>query len=138
MPYPKHFPEGCPPLESDTASGEIYRFINKEHEAPMPKDFVSWREENPGKALSGGITECQACGLSVYTSSNEVKRLTPIVPKLRKMKVAKGILKGEMGKIKNTPSRTSELHHTWWILTDSKPWKHFELIEPKNEEPTAT
>lgn len=103
----------------------------------MPEDFLSWREENPGKELFPGMTECQACGLSVYTSFNEAKRLKPIVPKLRKMKIAKGILDG-MGKIKSTPSSTSQLHHTWWIPKDSTPWKYFEIIETKNEKPTVT
>lgn len=133
MTYPTHFPEGCPPPESDIASGEIYRFIKKNHQVPMPEDFLSWREENPNKELFVGMTECQACGLSVYTSFSEVKILKPIVPKLRKMKIAKGILAGSMGRIKNTPSSTSKLHHTWWILKDSNPWEYFEIIETSNE-----
>lgn len=35
---------------------------------PMPEDFLSWRKENPGKELFPGMTEYQACGLSVYGS----------------------------------------------------------------------
>lgn len=131
MPYPEHFPEGCPPADSDTATGEIYRFISKKHDKPMPEDFRSWREQNPGKTISGDITECQACGLSVYTCYDEVKRLTPLIPKLRKMKLAKGVFNEGMGRIKNTPSLNSKLHYTWWIPKNSKPWEYFVIIDTK-------
>lgn len=54
------------------------------------------------------------------------------------MKIAKGILSGELGKIKHTPSRHEKSHHTWWIPEDSEPWNVFELIDVKKEDSTQT
>lgn len=129
MSYPKHFPENCPPDESDIACGEFYRFIKK-NQVPLPEDFMSWREENPTKPCPAQISECQACGVSVYSSLDDVINLPNRIPRFRNMKVAKGSLNCDYGKIKNTPSQnTGKSHNTWWILENSEPWKIFKIIE---------
>lgn len=116
MNYPEHFPDNCPPDESDVASGEFYRFIKKNHEIPLQDDFLSWREENLTKPCPKTIPECQACGVSVYSSLDDVIDLPKRIPRFRKMKVAKGSLNSNLGKTKNTPSRnTGKSHCTWWI-----------------------
>jgi hypothetical protein len=136
MNYPEHFPHDCPPDESDVASGEFYRFIKKTHEIPLQEDFLSWREENPSKPSPTQIPECQACGISVYSSLDDVINLPNRIPRFRKMKVAKGSLNNDLGKIKNTPSlNTGKSHHTWWIPKNCEPWKSFKIIDLSNKNP---
>ncbi|QSJ17566.1 hypothetical protein JYQ62_01415 [Nostoc sp. UHCC 0702] len=138
MTYSKHFPDDCPPSQSDSASGEFYRFIHKAHEKPQPKDFLSWRQEFPQKECPVGLSECQACGVSIHSSLDDAKKLSLRIPRFRNMKIAKGFLKDEMGKIKHTPSRNEKSHHTWWIPEKSEPWKIFELFDANKKDSTET
>jgi hypothetical protein len=134
MSYPKHFPDNCPPDECDVASDELYRFIKKTNKIPLPEDFLSWREENPTKPCPATISECQACGISVYSSLDDVINLPNRIPRFRKMKIAKGSVNSDLGRIKNTPSlNTGKSHHTWWIPENSEPWKNFKIIDLSNE-----
>lgn len=127
--YPKHFPNECPPSLSEPASGEFYRFIKKAHEIPQPKDFLSWRQENLDRECPAGLSECQACGVSIHSSLDDAKNLSRRIPRFKNMKIAKGFLNNSLGRIKPTPSKNEESHHTWWIPDDAKPCKVFELID---------
>ncbi len=60
-----HLPHDCPPSDAKPAEGEFYRLLKKQPNYPCAEDFRSWREENVGKQPPAGVTECQACGLSV-------------------------------------------------------------------------
>ncbi|MCP2726873.1 hypothetical protein [Limnofasciculus baicalensis] len=91
MEWPDHFPSGCPPQNANNASGEVYRLIK--HDSPTPKDFKSWREENKEKDCPNGVTECQACGLSVYTEKADACRVIRTIPRFKKaIKYSGGIL----------------------------------------------
>ncbi|MDF5716905.1 MAG: hypothetical protein PUP93_24315 [Rhizonema sp. NSF051] len=136
MTYSKHFPDNCPPSESDIASGEFYRFIKKAYERPHSKHFLSWRQEFPDKECPTGLSECQACGVSIHSSLDDAKSLSLRIPRFRNMKVAKGILSDGLGRIKHTASRHEKSHHTWWIPEDSEPWKFFEIIGVNKEDST--
>lgn len=125
MQWPNHFPENCPPPSALAPSGKFYRFIEQNHTFPQPEDFSSWRVLNLDKKCPENITECQACGLSVYDSFEEIQRMQKVIPRLRRMKIAVGILNKHSGKIQNTPSRNSRLHYTWWVAVDEKPWQYF-------------
>jgi hypothetical protein len=127
MHWAEHFPEHCPPETSEYTHGIVYRFIEIEHENPLPNDFLSWKELH--NSCPDNVSECQCCGVSVYKSPEEIHRMSKKVPKLRKMKVARGNLNEDMGRIKNTPSRNSNLHYTWWIPTNIEPWKMFYKVE---------
>ncbi|RUT00422.1 hypothetical protein DSM106972_075500 [Dulcicalothrix desertica PCC 7102] len=131
MPYPKHFPNDCPPSECDIASGEFYRYIK--NQKPCPEDFLSWREENPEKECPKGTSECQACGVSIYLSLDDAKKLSRRVAYFRNKKIAKGTLSDELGRIKNTPSNVGKSHYTWWIPENKEPWKVFEPIDDNQE-----
>jgi hypothetical protein len=126
--WPEYFPENCPPLTASNPSGKFYRFVKKDHESPQSQDFLSWRENNQGKPCPENITECQACGLSVYASLEEISRMAKVIPRLRKMKIAEGNLDENSGKIQNTPSRNSRYHYTWWVPDGGTPWKIFVII----------
>lgn len=127
MSYPDFFPENCPPSESNAASGEFFRFINKANTSPQEDDFLPWIKEFPSRQYY--VTKCQACGTSVFPSLDAINNMLDEVPGLRKKKVARGVLNGDLGKIKNTPSQQEKSHHTWWIPKGSEPWKLFEIID---------
>ena len=128
MQWPEYFPENCPPTTATSPNGKFYRFIAKDHDEPQSKDFVSWRELNLEKPCPDNIPECQACGLSVYSDLEEIRRMKKVIPKLRKMKIAGGSLTESSGKIKNTPSRNSQNHNTWWVPQNENPWQYFFII----------
>lgn len=136
--YSKHFPDNCPPSLSDIASGEFYRFIEKSHETLHREDFLSWREENPHKDCPTGVSECQACGVSIYASLDEVKSLPSRIPRFKNMKIAKGILSDGLGRIKHTPSRRGKSHHTWWVPENTEPYKVFKLTDTNKEDSNKT
>lgn len=128
MEWPEYFPPSCPPVTAKKASGKVYRFIDKKHKSPQDKDFLSWKEEHPNEVIQG--KECQSCGLSIYISLEEAKRVARLIPKLRKMKIAEGNLVKDSGKIENTPSCNSKDHFTWWIPKNlPKPCNLFYIIE---------
>jgi len=134
MAYSKHFPDNCPPSESDMADGEFYRFIKKANAKPHPKDFLSWRQEFPDKECPASLSECQACGVSIYSLLDDARNLPLRIPRFRNMKIAKGILSGELGRIKHTPTRNENSHNTWWIPEDGEPWKVFEIINANEKD----
>ncbi len=138
MIYPKNFPDQCPPSESNTASGEFYRFIKKAHSKPLPEDFLSWRQENPNKECPPGGSECQACGVSVHSSLDDAKNLSRRIPRFKNRKIARGVLNEKLGQIKPTPSKNEKSHHTWWIPENSEPEHFFELIDINKEDSSKT
>lgn len=138
MAYSKDFPENCPPLESNAASGEFYRLIKKNHERPIPEDFLSWRQENLGKKCPRSVSECQACGVSIHSSLDDARNLSLRIPLFKNKKIAKGSLSEDMGKLKHTPSKHEKSHHTWWIPETSKPWEVFKVIDLSGQDTTKT
>jgi hypothetical protein len=127
MQWPDHFPDGCPPETAQPASVKVYRFVN--NDPPNTEDFRSWRQENMDQPCPKGITECQACGISVFTSEEGVCKARNKVPALRNKQAALGNLTPGLGVILNTPSRkTGHDHHTWWIPTDREPWSVFQVV----------
>ena len=124
MPWPQHFPENCPPSESQPADGVFYRYVNKN--TITARDFVSHLERNLAQSYDD---ICIAAGLSVYKDINDAKRLAQRVPAFRKKKLAKGNLTPEMGNSLPTPSQTAKSHHTWWLSIGSEPWTVFQVLE---------
>jgi hypothetical protein len=125
MNWPNHLPKDCPPQDAQDASGEIYRLVN--HSPPHSDDFRSWREENVGKALPNGVTECQAGGLSVYRNKMDACRTIRRIPRFKKAQPALGVLAPSLGKILCTPSREGQSHHTWWVPVNIQPWTIFQI-----------
>ena len=114
MPWPDYFPDDCPPNSAQPASSQVYRFIDGD--SPQPEDFLSWREQNPNQSCPKGVTECQACGLSVFTTQEGVCIALRRKPFLRRKQIALGQLAPDNGVLLNTPSKgTGDNHHTWWI-----------------------
>ncbi len=129
MEWYNHLSHDCPPSDAKPANGEFFRLIKKINTSPCADDFRSGREDNVGKELPNGITECQACGLSVLQSLDDVYRLQRRVPVFRKHVAARGSLTPNLGCIKHTPTPRENSHHTWWLLREKKPWKFFQIID---------
>ena len=105
--------------------GEVYRFLNGVQ--PNQSDFKSHRELFPDRKFN--VPECEACGLSVYRSRNDLTSLIRRVPKMRGRLVARATLRAELGALKPTPKREEHSHCTWWIPLEVEPWTAFEVID---------
>ena len=120
MRFPEYFPKQCPPADSSEASGTFYRTIKGS--VPVKKDFLPhWllKTHNQQEWIKQGKA-CQACGLSVNTNIENLKRKMDILPTLRNKNIVEGTLAPNMGKVKPSPSLKDPDHHTWWIPTTVK------------------
>ena len=122
MNWPTFFPRNCPPAESKAAAGIVYRLINRT--TPGPEDFKSHRERFPNRIFS---SECQACGLSVYTDKDDIARLKKRIPGMRAKQVASGKLDANSGQLLHTSSAEVS-HHTWWLPLGVEPWHDFQVV----------
>lgn len=127
MKFRPHLPDNCPPEDALVTSGTVYRMVDGD---PSAEDFLSFRELKPDKAYP---SECVAGGLSVYADAEGIRRLRARIPRFRRMSVATGELNTTHGKMKNTPSRLHESHHTWWLAINIKPWTFFSLVTIEDE-----
>lgn len=111
MVWPPHFPESCPPDDSIEAEGDVYRLV--EGEPPKKEDFVSYWIKYPEKRkIYKKLGQaCESCGLSIFRSLEDAKRISRRVQHLPK-KIAVATLDSSMGRMKNTfyPE-----HNTWWL-----------------------
>jgi hypothetical protein len=126
MQWSSYFPKDCPPRNALDVSGVFYRIIKEN--IPQESDFYSWREKNENKNCPTSITECQACGLSVFTDRDDAEQTMRRIPRFKKSRLAMGSLEPGMGMIANTPSHTSKSHHTWWTSKDIESWTRFRVI----------
>ena len=128
MAWPKHYPKRCPPADSKEANGTVYRYVKDPSD---PEEFKSYWFQKPhqrrdfekrGKA-------CQARGLTVYRSLQDLMHASKIYRKMKRGKApTKADLSPEMGKIKQTPGPGN--HYTWWTPTEfENPCEHFSLVE---------
>ena len=105
-------PEGCPPgaAEEIAASRVVFRLVRTV--PPTPDDFLSQRQEKPDRTFPG-VTECQACGLSVFAEKHDAEAKALKLPRLKNHKICRVTLPAGAGRIQPTfqPS-----HHTWWPL----------------------
>ena len=112
MSYRDSLPEGCPPgaAEEIAASRVVFRLVRTV--PPTPDDFLSQRQEKPDRMFSG-VTECQACGLSVFADRRDAETKALKLPHLKNRKICQVTLPARAGRIQPTfqPS-----HHTWWPL----------------------
>ncbi len=128
MKFPDYFPAECPPTTAKKTDLMVYRLVD--NNPPNINDFSSWRELNPHQECPQNITEFQTCGISVFTSLEDIKRAKRKIPRLRKKKIAQANLTPDLGLIIATPSQnTGQSHHTWWIPLNTQPWLMFCLGE---------
>ncbi len=128
MNWPDYFPENCPPKTAEEAAIQVYRLVN--NDPPNEDDFMSWREQHPNDICPKGVSECQACGISVFTSLEDVNRARQKVKRLRNKKIAVANLTPNLGRILNTPSRnTGQSHCTWWLPIGVTPWNVFNVFD---------
>ena len=112
MSYREPLPEGCPPdaAKEIAAPQEVFRLTRTN--PPTLADFRSQRAEKPGRAFPG-VTECQACGLSVFADRQDLVMKALKLPYLRGRLVCRVALDAGAGRIQQTGQPS---HHTWWPL----------------------
>jgi hypothetical protein len=76
--------------------------------------------------------------LSVKPVEYHAQNLSLRIPRFKKMKIAKGTLNDELGKIKHTASKNEKSYYTWWIPEHTEPYKVFEVIDINKEDYTKT
>ena len=112
MSYRDPLPEGCPPDAAEEIATPRVAFRLVRTDPPTPDDFLSQRQEKPGRTFQG-VTECQACGLSVFTDRHDAEAKALKLPHLKNRVICRVMLPPGAGRIQPTfqPS-----HHTWWPL----------------------
>jgi hypothetical protein len=112
MSYREPLPEGCPPdtAEEIAAPREVFRLVRGN--PPTQSDFRSQRAERPGRVFPG-VTECQACGLSVFAERTELEAKALKLQHLKNRLICRVELVAGAGRIQQTGQRS---HHTWWPL----------------------
>ena len=122
-PWPDFFPNDCPPSKAGPAGGTVFRLVR--NNPPTRDDFVPLVLEQPEREF--GKRLCQACGVSVYTDIEDVRRLQARVPGHRSKSIAKGELSPDMGLMMPTPTRKESTHTTWWLFEGVDPSPAFEV-----------
>jgi hypothetical protein len=126
MEFCDHLPPNCPPSDAIFPVTEVYCLVD---DPLTSSDFLSFKERSPDKVFSDPLLACQACGLSVFTDRAGVELARSVCRRLRKKKVAKGLLSKTSGKIKSTPSQTTgDTHHTWWPSRQLDPCTLFSIV----------
>lgn len=112
MSYRETLPEGCPPDASVEIASETRVFRLVKTSPAILDDFRSQRAEKPTVVFKG-VTECQACGVSVFTERQDAVQKALLLPRFRGFQVCLVRLVAGAGCIQQTfqPS-----HHTWWPL----------------------
>ncbi len=116
------FPKGCPPRQANAPSGTVYRLVDRA--SPRAKDFLSHRQRKPEMEYAD---MCEACGLSVYRSREDVERLRRMTGLTRKKRVAQATVDGAPGRMLATP-RSDDSHHTWWLPDENNVWEMFQVV----------
>ncbi len=111
--YREALPEGYPASESADTSAGLVAFRLVTSLPPTVGDFDSQRRLHPGRHFRG-ISECQACGVSVFTKVEDC-RMAGKLPALRGKQVCRVRLMAGAGRIQQTGKPS---HHTWWPLAD--------------------
>jgi len=123
MTFPNHFPDDCPSDSVQDANGIVFRFVR--NEPPNASDFASIVVE--GKPYDPE-KECQACGLSVLRTEEDVAEARKLCPWFKKRKVAKARLSADWGKLAATESLNIPNHHTWWVPDGKQPDTIFVIV----------
>ena len=123
MSYREPLPEGCPPDSSVEIASETRVFRLVKACPATPDDFCSQRAEKP-QAVFKGCTECQACGVSVFTERQDAVQKALLLPRFRGFQICPVRLVAGAGRIQQTfqPS-----HHTWWPLAEFDILAHCEM-----------
>lgn len=121
--WPSFFPPQCPPSEAKDAFGEVYRLVNTN--PPSVSDFESWAEKHPKKWMG----DCEASGLSVFTTKSDALRMIRRVPGMLApgKLIASANLSPAAGKLLHTP-RDGNSHHTWWAPAGFAHTASFEVV----------
>jgi hypothetical protein len=111
MNWPTYYPESCPPQDSLETDGQVYRLVSAD--GPAENDFLPYWIKCPQRREEFQVKNqvCESCGLSVYRSLEDIKRLQRRIRHLPE-KIGVANLDHSKGRIKRTFGKT---HYTWWV-----------------------
>jgi hypothetical protein len=113
----------CPPAEATAASGMVWRAVFK-----MPlcdeafKSYAELGKPNCDRA------DCNAWGLSVWTSEAAVLHARKLMRHFRKRHIAAGTLDQNDGVLLPTPSSQQPDHHTFWKFHGHSVLAKFQVV----------
>lgn len=126
--YPKEFKKlAIPPKDAHDTDGEFYRLVCCT--PPAADCFYPTYIEQPGRESKCDNDEARlmVCGTSFFSDIKQIKRKRSIFKKaLGKKKIAHGMLKPYMGKMKKTGESG---HYTAWLKNESGVFKFFKEAE---------
>ncbi len=122
--YREILPENCPPDSAAEITSRRYVYRLVQIVPPSEKDFESHRAQKPDTKFSG-VSECQARGLSVYSTKHEPEKLLKL-SKFRTYMICRVTLDFGAGRIQQTGKHPT--HHTWW------PFAQYDLLANCNVE----
>jgi len=113
MNYRDTLPDDCPPCAAEEVDAPRVVFRLVSNVPPTSDDFRSQRQQNPNRRFTG-VTECQACGLSIFSNKHDAATKLLKLPRFKNHKLCRVMLSAGSGRIQQTfqPS-----HHTWWPRT---------------------
>jgi hypothetical protein len=127
-PFPGFFPKDCPPPEAEPVVENFFRLVS--NDPPDDKDFRSHVEMYPRIRFRN---KCAACGLSVFTRLEDIKKLRRRLKALSNKKIAKGKANLKDGPALPTPSVEGDSHHTWWLFQGANVTTSFTVVDENIE-----
>ncbi len=130
-PYPRGWPDGCPPGDVNPADGMYYRLVS--NNPPKASDFQTNHETDTFR----GRHSCLRCALSVFRDVADAEYNRSLYPKtFGNSLIAAGTLTSEHGTTKLTPGKLSS-HTSWWAFRGVERHSIFGVVDSSNQEETA-
>ena len=108
MSFPREWAVGCPPSDSASADGIVYRIVVSN--PCRVSDFLSFNEKK--RVLRSLPCPCMPLGLSVFSNKDDAVWMSRSMPRLGKF-LARGNLSSVDGVTMLTPGQRTS-HTTWW------------------------
>ncbi|MEF3404036.1 hypothetical protein [Agromyces sp. CCNWLW203] len=113
-------PEGCPPPDAVPMEGTFYRLAARRHAVGDITEEDSWLRPyaTHGNGYYKRQEECDAHGLSIYASEDDIERARIFVPSLGTKPIAEVVITLNDGTLAHRPlpnvTTHGETHHDWW------------------------
>jgi hypothetical protein len=110
------FPPDCPPDDAVSKEGTFYRLAVRGLVVNDPTTPACWLRpyETKKGALYGRELECEAHGLSLFASKDDLDEARDINPRIAAKPVAAVSIAMTDGVLKHTPEGATPSHHDWW------------------------
>jgi hypothetical protein len=125
--FPNFFPPNCPPPEAVPTAQSVFRLVKTN--PPHDEDF---RPNAVTQTTRTFRDRCKACGLSVFTTLEDILTLRKQIGAFKKWQVAKGDADREDGVALHTPT-SGNSHHSSWLYEGVYVAKKFAVVNAGDE-----